>query len=118
MNSHQLIDERCYEMNQVIARLLRDDPSKLSIVLEQIDRRLADPDYSESLKRCVSEWREIIVRGVEAVLTVLADRSDEGTRLRHNSPFAILMPQDERMEILQRYQEIEKGRSRTYPAGV
>lgn len=118
MNSHRLIDERSFEMDRVISRILRKDPTKLALVMEQMERRLADPDYSESLKHCLREWRCVALRGVDAVLQVLGDRTEEGDRLRQNSPFAILMPQDERTEILSRYKAIEKSRSRTHPAGV
>ena len=39
----------------------------------------------------------IIRQGLPQVLAVLADRSDEGQRMRHSSPFAVLMPQDEQI---------------------
>ncbi len=118
MSSHQIIDERSYEMHQVIVRILRADPAKLSLVLEQMDLRLADPNYSDSLKDCLREWREILISGIDRVFLTLEDRSEEGKRLRQNSPFAILMPQDERMEILRRYRRNEPVRVGTHPAGV
>ncbi|HRQ90438.1 MAG TPA: hypothetical protein PLA50_16700 [Bacteroidia bacterium] len=118
MNSHRHIDERSYEMHQVIVRILRADPACLGLVAQQMDARLADPDYSESLKDCVREWRGIVAGGLDRVLSVLEDRSDEGHRLRQNSPFAILMPQEERMRILRRYRQHEPVRTGAHPAGV
>ncbi len=118
MNSHRLIDERSYEMHRVIARILSADPSCLDLVARQMDTRLADPDYSESLKDCVREWRGIVADGLDRVLSVLEDRSDEGQRLRQNTPFAILMPQEERMRILRRYRQNEPIRAGAHPAGV
>lgn len=117
MNWHDIIDERSYEMHKVISRELRNDPKKLDVVLRQMDQRLGDPDYSESLKQCVREWREIVVAGVDRVLEVLADRSEEGNRLRQNSPFAIIMPKEERLEILRRY-NYETIRARTHSSSV
>lgn len=118
MNSHRLIDERSYEMHQVIAQILLADPSRLGLVAQQMDVRLADPDYSESLKDCVREWRGIVADGLDRVLSVLEDRGDEGQRLRQNTPFAILMPQEERMRILRRYRQHEPVRAGAHPAGV
>jgi len=118
MSDHAKADDRNYEMHQVIARILRADPSGLGRVREQMESRLADPGYSDSLKDCVREWLGIINAGLDRVLEVLDDAGEEGCRLRQNSPFAILMPQDERVRILKRYARNEPVRTGTHPAGV
>jgi hypothetical protein len=116
MNWHQLIDERNYEMDQVVASVLRRDPSRLDQVVRWIEDRLADPEYSNSSKEALKEWLELIEgRGLAGVLEALSDRSANATRLRQQSPFAVIMPQDERMKILGRYEAL---RPRTRPAGV
>ena len=116
MNWHEVIDERNTEMDQVIAEVLRRDPSKLALAVEWIERLLADPEYSIHSKDALREWLDLIrLRGVEGVLEVLSDRGEEATRMRRSSPFAVLMPQDKRLEILHRY---EACRPRTHPAGV
>jgi hypothetical protein len=38
--------------------------------------------------------------------------------LRQNSPFALLMPQDERVRILNQFAQHEPVRAGTHPAGV
>ena len=58
---------------------------------------------------------EIIRLGLPRVLEVLADRSDEGQRLRQSTPFAVLMPQDERARIFKKY---ESRRAGAHLAGV
>lgn len=116
MNWHQVIDERSYEMHQVIAEVLRREPAKLRLVVAWIDQRLADPDYSIHSKDALTEWLELIRSGgLPAVLETLADRRENSVRMRHNSPFAIIMPQEERLKILRRYEAL---RPRTHPAGV
>ena len=116
MNWHEAVDERSYEMHQVVADVLRRDPGKLQLVLGWIDARMADPEYSEHSKDSLQEWLDVIhTEGPDGVLRVLSDRSEEPTRLRQNSPFAIIMPQDDRMRILRRY---EAFRARAHPAGV
>jgi hypothetical protein len=115
MNWHEVIDERALEMDAVIARVLRADPAKLDLVVVWIEKFLADPEYSIHSKDALTEWLVIIRQGLPAVLQALADRSEEGQRRRQSSPFAVLMPQDERTRILAKY---EARRPRTHPAGV
>jgi len=116
VNWHQLIEERSYEMDQVVADALRHDPAKLDQVVDWIQARLSDPDYSIHSKDALQEWLDLIrARGLPGVLEKLADRSEEAFRMRHSSPFAVLMPQDERVRILRRYEAL---RLRAHPAGV
>ena len=104
------------EMDQVIARELRADPSKLNLAVAWIEKFLADPEYSIHSKDALTEWLDLIrARGLPGVLEALADRSEEGQRMRQSSPFAVVMPQDERRRILTRY---ETHRFGTHPAGV
>lgn len=115
MNDHDVLDERALEMDRVVARELRADPAKIERVVAWIQRFLEDPNYSESNKDCLREWLAIIRQGVPRVLEVLADFSEDGRRMRQNSPFAVLMPEDERQQILAKY---ESRRARAHPAGV
>jgi hypothetical protein len=116
VNWHEVIDERSFEMHQVIASVLRRDPAKLQLAVDWIEKRLADPDYSVHSGDALREWLDLIkARGLAGVLEVLDDRGEDATRMRQSSPFAVLMPQDERMRILRRY---EARRPRTHPAGV
>jgi hypothetical protein len=116
MNWHAVIDERNYAMDQVIADVLRGDPGKLEPVVDWINQRLVDPEYSVHSKDALKEWLEIIqLQGLDGVLRVLTDRGEDAVRMRQSSPFAVIMPQDERRRILQRY---EARRPRTHLAGV
>jgi hypothetical protein len=116
VNWHQIIDERNYEMDQVIASVLRQDPTKLDLVLDWIRRRLADPDFSLHSKDGLQEWLDLVeARGLHGVLEALGDRSESVLRMRQSSPFGVIMPQDERLRILTRYEAL---RPRAHPAGV
>ncbi len=116
VNWHEVIDERNYEMDQVIASVLRRDPSKLQLAVDWIERHISDPDFSIHSKDALREWLDLIqTRGLAGVLEALGDRSEDADRMRQSSPFAVLMPQDERMKILLRY---EARRPRTHPARV
>lgn len=116
VNWHEVIDERNREMDQVVADVLRRDPEKLDLVVEWIERFLADPDFSIHSKDDLAEWLDVIrSKGLPGVLALLDDSGEEAARMRQNSPFAVLMPQDERLRILRRYEAL---RPRTHPAGV
>ena len=116
VNWHQVIDERNYEMHQVIADVLRREPAKIELAVAWINRFVNDPDYDIHSKDALTEWLDLIQsRGLPGVLEVLTDRGEEATRMRQSSPFAVIMPQDERRKILQRY---EARRPRTHPARV
>ncbi len=116
MNWHQLIEERSYEMDQGVAEVLRREPAKLELVVAWIEQRLADPNYSIHSKDALTEWIDLIrARGLRGVLEKLADRSEDAFRMRHSSRFAVIMPQDERVRILRRYEALQP---RTHPASV
>ena len=116
VNWHQVIDERSYEMHRVIASILRRNPSELQKVVEWIAGCLDDPEYSTQSKDALQDWLRVIeTRGLAGVLEILEDRGEAGVQMRQSSPFAVLMPQEERMGILRRY---EARRTRTHPAGV
>ncbi len=77
---------------------------------------MADPDYSIHLKDALQEWLDVIrTHGLPGVLEKLADRSEDAFRMRQSSPFAVVMPQDERLRSLRRYEAL---RPRTHPASV
>jgi hypothetical protein len=116
MSWHEVIDERSHELHQVIAEILREDPSKLNVALNWIDKMLSNPGYSARSKVALEEWRDLIrSRGLEGVLAVLSDRSEHADDMRHSSPFAHLMPQDKRLEIFRRY---EARRPRACSPGI
>jgi len=94
-------------MDQVIAEKLRAEPARLNVVVKWITERLNDPDYSVQSQEGLREWLELIqTEGLDGVLKRLADRTDEAARMRQNSPFGILMPDAERLEILRRYEAL------------
>ena len=113
LNWHEIIDERSYEMDQVVAKVLRREPARLEDVVIWIERFLANPDFSIHSKDDLSEWLDLIKsRGLPGVLEALTDQTEEGKRMRQNSPFAIIMPPDERARILRQY-EARRPRTRT-----
>jgi hypothetical protein len=116
VNWHEIIEQRSYDLHQVVASVLVKDPAQLERVVAWIKARLADPNYAIQSKDALQEWLRVIdERGLAGVLEILSDAGEEARRLRHSSPFAVIMPQKERSEIFQRY---EARRPRTHPASV
>lgn len=50
--------------------------------------------------RWLSRWRKVLDEGVDATLDVLTCRSPEAVELRQNSPFAGVLPDDERRAVV------------------
>jgi hypothetical protein len=112
VNWHEVMDERSYQMDQVIVAILRGEPSKLDQVKAWIERFLADPDYSQHSKDDLREWLDIIQsRGLNGVIAILQDQGEKSARMRQNSPFAVLMPEEDRLRILRQY-ETRRPRTR------
>lgn len=53
----------------------------------------------------VEEWQDILVRPWSEIREVLLDTSDEGTRLRQNSPFAGVLPPKQRWAIYRKFRD-------------
>jgi len=103
-------------MDQVIVDILREAPGKLALVQAWIEQKLADAVYSEQNKDSLREWQAIMeTQGVDGVLQVLNDSSEEAERLRQSAPFAMLMPERKRRAILDKYEPL---RTRASLAGV
>jgi hypothetical protein len=54
------------------------------------------------LLRCYEEWRTLLVRPTAEIAAILTAETDEGRRLRQNSPFAGALNAEEVWEIKSR----------------
>lgn len=104
---HEILDDRSLEMDRVIAEKIRANPKLVQIALANIERWLANPDYSESSGQAVLEWKRIIENSpVEALVTLLESSSEEARRLRQSSPFCGILTPDERQAIFRKYEAL------------
>jgi hypothetical protein len=93
VNWHEIMEQRSYDLHQVVASVLVKDPTKLERVVEWIKARLADPDNAIQSKDALQEWLGLIgEHGLASVLEGLSDAGEEARRLRYSSPFAVIMP--------------------------
>ena len=96
---HETADEASLEMGRRVAARLRQQPELLHAAWENLDRWTQLNGDSRSLLRCYAEWRGILNRPLEEICGLLADDSEEGRRLRQNSPFAGVLSAKEVWEI-------------------
>lgn len=98
-------EARSLWLNQAIAGKLVQDPEA---ILGRARGNLARfmQIHSEGMSaHWLRRWREVIEQGPWAVLSVLTSLSEESIELRQNSPFAGVLPADERQRVLTSFAE-------------
>ena len=101
---HAAVDERRRRMCTAVAEHVRRDPSHVTRALARVDARLARAD--DSTRWSDEQWRRLLLnalaspQGLDAVLAVLEDRTEDAARLRQSAPFVGVLSQDERSSLL------------------
>jgi excisionase family DNA binding protein len=106
-------------------RLTRDQRRSLWLAFAVGGRIAADPETARSLARTnlvkmrenargqaiswLDEWEKLLNGPTENLLTALTSRSPRGRDLRQNSPFAGMLSEDERNQVLTSWKEQEFG---------
>lgn len=91
--NHADLDQVSLRLAQRVAERLREQPGIMDVARQNLDRWRRLNANSPSLLRCYEEWQRILARPVDEVCAVLCAETDEGQRLRQNSPFAgVLSP--------------------------
>ncbi len=92
---HEYQDEISLEFARRIAAGLHDHLEWLDLARANLDLWSERNHDAPGLLRCYSEWQEILRRPLVEVCALMTSKTDEGQRLRQNSPFAgVLSPQD------------------------
>jgi hypothetical protein len=100
---HTFQDEVSLEIARRVAARLTASPELLMAASNNLDRWSRLNAGTPSLLRCYAEWREILTRSAEEVCARLCAESDEGQRLRQNSPFAGVLSASEVWDIKRRF---------------
>lgn len=99
--SHTWLDGRSRFLHRAVAERIREDPSLISIALENLDRW----ERSQGPQPAFSDWRRLLeTQPLERILELLEEDSEEANRLRQSSPFAGILSQEERAELMRRYE--------------
>lgn len=100
---HQYQDRVSLEIARCVAARLRSDPKVLDFARRNLaEWRIRNSD-SPGLVRLYDEWSQLLDRGPAAVEASLLDPSDEGQRLRQNSPFAGVLDASEVLAIKRQF---------------
>lgn len=110
-------------------RLTRDQHRSLWLAFAVGGRIAADPGAACSLARrnlttmrqsarghgvsWLDEWERLLDGSIEDLLTALTSRSPHGRDLRQNSPFAGVLSEVERAQVLSSWKEHERRKGRT-----
>jgi hypothetical protein len=100
--THIEIDQASLEMGRQVAARLRARPELIEIARDNLARWSRQNAHSGSLLRCYAEWQEILSRPLDEVCDLLCAETDNGQRLRQNSPFVGLLSPEEVWEIKSR----------------
>lgn len=102
MRTHQRIDERSLAMAKAIVTRIDADPKREGLaransVCERWEKRHPNP--------CNREWLGLLAEPWGEARAILLDETDEGRRLRQNSPFCGILTPKERWEIYRRFRD-------------
>lgn len=103
--SHAILDKASLEMARRVAAEVSARPELIDLARANLDRWSDRNRDAPGLLRCYAEWRAILEKPVAEVLAILTAETDEGQRLRQNTPFAGVLSPQEVWDIKRRVRE-------------
>jgi hypothetical protein len=101
-SDHRVSDIRSLALHALIARKVVEDSSAIVRARENLERWAASQGATELW---MEEWRRILDRPAEQVALFLVSVSDDAFRLRQSSPFAGVLPAEERRALWDAFRE-------------
>lgn len=100
---HEYQDAVSLEIHRRVAAGLPTRPEWMAMARENLGRWMERNAESAGLMRCYREWLEILdTKSVDEVCAILTAQTDEGQRLRQNSPFVGMFSPREVWDIKRR----------------
>ena len=90
--NHGFQDAVSLELARHIADGLPQHPEWIDLGRSNLDRWTRLNGQAPSLLRCYEEWRELLAQPIAGICAALTAETDEGQRIRQNSPFAGVIP--------------------------
>lgn len=87
-------------LNRAVAGKLAQDPCRVLARARQNLERLQAIHAGATVVRWLDDWRQIIAEGPEAVMRTLTSETRHAADLRQNSPFAGVLSERERRQVL------------------
>lgn len=102
VGSHQFIDEFNLAYHRAVAQVLHREPEAvISRARQNVARWIESNVFDEGERPSLFEWGKILDESsVEELIAIITEDSDEGQRLRQSTPFAGILPKQQRMKIL------------------
>ncbi len=98
---HRQIDKRSLEMSQAVVRRVDEDPERW---IEHAKANIHRWNKRNGERAGRTEWLEILNNSTwPEIREILLAETDEGQRLRQNSPFTGVITQEEREKIYLRF---------------
>jgi hypothetical protein len=101
--NHSLQDAVSLELGRRIAHGLHEHPEWLDLARANIERWEERNRDVPSLLRCYAEWKELLRRPIDEIAAALTAETEDGQRIRQNSPFAGALSPREVWEIKRRH---------------
>ena len=93
--THDYQDRVSLEMASIVASGLPAHPEWVTLARANLDRWTQRNHDAPGLLRCYGEWRALLELPIPEIAAILTARTDEGQRLRSNSPFVgVLSPRE------------------------
>jgi hypothetical protein len=101
MRTHSDIDRRSLDLARAVVATIDADPARQGLIHARAtcDRWRREINDTPAIR----EWADILAGPWERVRSVLLDESEEGRRLRQNSPFAGVLAPRVRWDIYRRH---------------
>jgi hypothetical protein len=102
LGTHQLLDGLALAYHRAVAVKLRAAPEEVvRTARENLARWLASGSFDSGTAASLREWQSILDRStLEQLLALITAETDDGQRLRQSSPFAGVLTDGERSEIM------------------
>jgi hypothetical protein len=116
--NHSGIDQVSLSIARRVVERLLTRPALLEIARDNLSRWRERNADSPSLLRCYAEWESILTRPLEEICALLVAETEEGQRLRQNSPFAGVLSPAEVWEIKEQQRHAAASACLVPPADV
>ena len=105
---NSLYDAKSLALHSRIARNISKDPELLDKARKNLRRRRDNYD-PDALPPFIEKWEELLARPAQELAAFLVAVTDDAVSLRHFSPFAGVLTEEERLNILDAFvQEIRR----------
>jgi excisionase family DNA binding protein len=109
-SQHMTRDQlRSLWLGYAVAGQLVEDPSGVLSKAHENLARLRQVHKRGQAARWLNEWAKLLDGPIEDVLDVLTSRSQRARELRQNTPFAGVLPESERQQVLRQFRKRASG---------